>query len=118
MPELPEVETICRGLATRLTGQTITGVRVRQAQLRHLVDVSALHAEAVGRTITSVDRRAKYLLVRLQPDRVLVLHLGMTGRLWVGPPVTTMRHTTVSFSTSDPISNCASMTRAVLACVF
>ena len=86
MPELPEVETIRRGLAERLPGQTITGVRVRQAQLRHLVDVAALHAHAVGRTITSVDRRAKYLLVRLQPDYVLVLHLGMTGRLWVGPP--------------------------------
>ena len=87
MPELPEVETIRRGLAERLPGQTITGVRVRQAQLRHLVDVAALQEHAVGRTISSVDRRAKYLLVRLQPDRVLVLHLGMTGRLWVGPPV-------------------------------
>ena len=61
-------------------------MRVRQAQLRHLVDVAALQEHAVGRTITSVDRRAKYLLVRLQPDHVLVLHLGMTGRLWVGPP--------------------------------
>ena len=80
MPELPEVETIRRGLAERLPGQTITGVRVRQAQLRHLVDVAALQEHAVGRTISSVDRRAKYLLVRMQPDRVLVLHLGMTGR--------------------------------------
>jgi formamidopyrimidine-DNA glycosylase len=87
MPELPEVETIRRGLAERLSRQTITGVRVRQAQLRHLVDIAALQEHAVGRTITSVDRRAKYLLVRLQPDYVLVLHLGMTGRLWVGPPV-------------------------------
>ena len=87
MPELPEVETIRRGLASRLTGQTITGLRVRQPRLRHLVDVAALQTEAVGRAITGVDRRAKYLLVRLQPDRVLVLHLGMTGRLWVGPPV-------------------------------
>ena len=86
MPELPEVETIRRGLAERLSGQTITGLRVRQAQLRHLVDVAALQEHAVGRTITRVDRRAKYLLVRLQPDYVLVLHLGMTGRLWVGPP--------------------------------
>lgn len=86
MPELPEVETIRRSLATRVTGQTITGLRVRQPQLRHLVDVAALQAEVVGRTITGVDRRAKYLLVRLQPDRVLVLHLGMTGRLQVGPP--------------------------------
>jgi len=59
MPELPEVETIRRGLAERLPGQTITGLRVRQAQLRHLVDVPALQAHAVGRTITQVDRRAK-----------------------------------------------------------
>jgi formamidopyrimidine-DNA glycosylase len=87
MPELPEVETIRQGLATRLTGQTITAIRVRQPQLRHLVDVTTLQEEAVGRTVTGVDRRAKYLLVRLQPDRVLVLHLGMTGRLRVGPPV-------------------------------
>ena len=66
MPELPEVETIRRGLTERLSGQTITGLRVRQAQLRHLVDVTALQVLAVGRTITRVDRRAKYLLVRLQ----------------------------------------------------
>jgi len=87
MPELPEVETIRRGLGERLPGRTITGVRVRQAQLRHLVDVAALQEQAVGRTITRVDRRAKYLLVRLDAEGVLVLHLGMTGRLWVGPPV-------------------------------
>ena len=86
MPELPEVETIRRGLAARLTGQQITGVRVRQAQLRHRVDTKALQEQAVGCTIEGVDRRAKYLLVRLQPERVLVLHLGMTGRLWAGPP--------------------------------
>lgn len=87
MPELPEVETIRRGLSTRLPGQTITEVRVRQAQLRHLVDVASLQEHAIGRSITAVDRRAKYLLMHLQPDRVLVWHLGMTGRLWVGPPV-------------------------------
>jgi formamidopyrimidine-DNA glycosylase len=86
MPELPEVETIRRGLAARLTGQQITAVRVRQEQLRHRVDTKALQEQAVGCTIEGVDRRAKYLLVRLQPERVLVLHLGMTGRLWAGPP--------------------------------
>jgi formamidopyrimidine-DNA glycosylase len=86
MPELPEVETIRRGLAARLVGQQITGVRVRQAQLRHLVDTRALQAQTVGCTIAGVDRRAKYLLVRLHPEHVLVLHLGMTGRLRVGPP--------------------------------
>ncbi|MDH3604723.1 MAG: hypothetical protein OEU26_34390, partial [Candidatus Tectomicrobia bacterium] len=41
MPELPEVETIRRGLAPQLTGQSITGLRVRQPRLRHLVDVNA-----------------------------------------------------------------------------
>ncbi|MBM3227229.1 MAG: bifunctional DNA-formamidopyrimidine glycosylase/DNA-(apurinic or apyrimidinic site) lyase [Candidatus Tectomicrobia bacterium] len=86
MPELPEVETIRRGLAARLPGQTITGVRVRQAQLRHLVDVAALQAQTVGSTIRRIERRAKYLLLHLDPDGVLLLHLGMTGRLWVGPP--------------------------------
>jgi formamidopyrimidine-DNA glycosylase len=87
MPELPEVETIRRGLHARLVGQQITGVRVRQAQLRHLVDTGALQIQAVGCTIESVERRAKYLLMRLHPERVLVFHLGMTGRLWLGPPV-------------------------------
>jgi formamidopyrimidine-DNA glycosylase len=87
MPELPEVETIRRGLAVQLIGRSITEVRVRQAQLRHLVDVSALQTQVVGLTITAVERRAKYLLMHLWPDRVLVWHLGMTGRLWVGPPI-------------------------------
>src|SRR5262245_53371313 len=87
MPEVAEVQTIRRGLAERRAAQAITDLRVRQPHLPRLVDVAALQELAVGRTITSVERRAKYLLVRLHPDRVLVLHLGMTGRLWVGPPV-------------------------------
>lgn len=86
MPELPEVETIRRGLEPRLVGQRITGVRVRQTRLRNLVDAQALQEQAVGCTITGVARRAKYLLLHLHPNRVLVLHLGMTGRLRVGLP--------------------------------
>lgn len=86
MPELPEVETIRRGLALQLAGRQITGVRIRQRQLRYPVDEKALQEHAVGCTIAGVDRRAKYLLVRLTPGRVMVLHLGMTGRLRVGPP--------------------------------
>ena len=87
MPELPEVETIRRGLEPWLVGRAITGVRVRQPQLRDMVDTQALQREAIDRVITAVERRAKYLLIRLHPDRILVIHLGMTGRLWVGPPV-------------------------------
>lgn len=86
MPELPEVETIRRGLSQHLTGRTISAVRVRQEKLRHLVDAQALREHAVGRAINRVERRAKYLLIHLQPDRVLLFHLGMSGRLSVGAP--------------------------------
>ena len=87
MPELPEVETIRRGLTARLVGRPITGVRVRQTQLRYPVDVHALQQQAVGQTIEAIERRAKYLLFRLHGERVLVFHLGMSGRLWAGSPV-------------------------------
>lgn len=87
MPELPEVETIRRGLVTRLAGRSITGVRVRQAQLREMVDVPALQERAVGCTITDVTRRGKYLLMPLHPEGVLIWHLGMSGRLGLGPPL-------------------------------
>jgi formamidopyrimidine-DNA glycosylase len=87
MPELPEVETIRRGLLQRLVGRQIIGVRVRQALLRERVEVDTLQTHVVGSIITSVDRRAKYLLARLRPEGILVFHLGMTGRLWLGKPI-------------------------------
>ena len=86
MPELPEVETIRRGLSQQLVGRAISAVRVRQKKLRHVVDARALREHTVGRTIDRVERRAKYLLFHLQPDRVLLFHLGMSGRLRVGAP--------------------------------
>lgn len=86
MPELPEVETIRRGLSQQLVGRTIRAVRVRQAKLRHVVDAQALREHAVDRTIDRVERRAKYLLIHLRSDRVLLFHLGMSGRLRVGVP--------------------------------
>lgn len=86
MPELPEVETIRRGLSQQVVGRTISAVRVRQKKLRHVVDARVLREHAAGRTISHVERRAKYLLIHLQPDRVLLFHLGMSGRLRVGAP--------------------------------
>ena len=86
MPELPEVETIRRGLSQQLVGRTISAVRVRQVKLRHVVDARALRKHVVGRTIDRVERRAKYLLIHLRSDRVLLFHLGMSGRLRVGVP--------------------------------
>ena len=87
MPELPEVETIRRGLLRRLIGRQITGIRVRQAMLREPVAVDILLTQAVGKIIAGIDRRAKYLLVRFESEGILVLHLGMTGRLWLGKPM-------------------------------
>lgn len=86
MPELPEVETIRRGLAPQLVGRQITAIRVRQPRLRELVDSEALQTHAVGCTIGTIERRAKYILIHLLPELVLVLHLGMSGRLRLGYP--------------------------------
>jgi formamidopyrimidine-DNA glycosylase len=87
VPELPEVETIRRGLLQRLVGRQVTAVRVRQAFLREKVEVETLQSYVVGSTIAGIDRRAKYLLTHLRPEGILVFHLGMTGRLWLGKPI-------------------------------
>ena len=79
MPELPEVETVRRGLAPHLTGQIVTGVVVRQPRLRWPVP-EELVAQLPGQTIRRVERRAKYLLLRTEAGTAIV-HLGMTGRL-------------------------------------
>ena len=79
MPELPEVETVRRGIAPHLTGQRVVQVVVRQPRLRWPVP-DELATEMSGQTIQRVDRRAKYLLLRTDAGTA-ILHLGMTGRL-------------------------------------
>jgi formamidopyrimidine-DNA glycosylase len=81
MPELPEVETICRGIAPYIIGQTIKQVVVRQPSLRWRVSDS-LADDLMGLTIVSVTRRAKYLLLATA-NGTLLIHLGMSGRLQV-----------------------------------
>ncbi len=79
MPELPEVETVRRGLAPVLEGQRFTRVRARRADLRRpLPDNFAERIE--GRRVLSCGRRGKYLLIHLDDDQVLMVHLGMSGR--------------------------------------
>ena len=82
MPELPEVEVTRRGLEPQLAGRVISGVAVREPRLRWPVpkDVQRL----AGRTVRSVQRRGKYLLVDCG-DGHLILHLGMSGSLRVLP---------------------------------
>jgi formamidopyrimidine-DNA glycosylase len=83
MPELPEVETTRRGIAPHVTGRRVTAVHVRHRGLRWPVP-RALDRELPGRVIESVERRAKYLLLRAG-DHHLLLHLGMSGSLGLVP---------------------------------
>ncbi len=86
MPELPEVEITRRGLAAQLTGQTITGVVIRNAGLRWPVPKN-LPGLLCGRTILALRRRGKYLLMDCGSG-TLIMHLGMSGSLRVLPAET------------------------------
>ncbi|MDH3556969.1 MAG: bifunctional DNA-formamidopyrimidine glycosylase/DNA-(apurinic or apyrimidinic site) lyase [Deltaproteobacteria bacterium] len=81
MPELPEVEVIRRGLKPHLVGRTINRVVISNRRLRLPVPRAKLNLWIQSERVKSVDRRAKYLLVRMHSGAVMVLHLGMTGRL-------------------------------------
>ncbi len=85
MPELPEIETIRLSLAPHLKGRKVTSVVVLNGALRQRVNASAMTRRVAGRRIMSLERRAKYLLLHLEGGDVLLLHLGMSGRLSVLP---------------------------------
>jgi formamidopyrimidine-DNA glycosylase len=85
MPELPEVEVTRRGLAPQLAGRMISGVAIRQANLRWPVPQAV--RKLAGRTVKAIRRRGKYLLMDCG-DGHLILHLGMSGSLRVLPPGT------------------------------
>jgi formamidopyrimidine-DNA glycosylase len=79
MPELPEVETVRRGLAPVLEGARLERVEARRPDLRFPLPEGFVQ-RLTGARIERLDRRAKYLLARLDRGPVLVMHLGMTGR--------------------------------------
>jgi formamidopyrimidine-DNA glycosylase len=83
MPELPEVETVRRGLSPHLEGATLTRVTQNRPDLRFPLPEDFVH-RLEGATITHLKRRAKYLLAELSTGETLVAHLGMTGRFLVG----------------------------------
>lgn len=79
MPELPEVETICRGLAPQLEGCSIAKAKIFTKKIR--IDVPrGLAAKITGQKIIKVIRKAKYILIYFENDLVLIVHLGMSGR--------------------------------------
>jgi len=78
MPELPEVETVRRGLAPVMEGAVISAVEQRRANLRFAFPDRFVE-RLTGQTVTALSRRAKYLLADLSSGDVLVMHLGMSG---------------------------------------
>ncbi|MDP2833754.1 MAG: bifunctional DNA-formamidopyrimidine glycosylase/DNA-(apurinic or apyrimidinic site) lyase [Pseudomonadota bacterium] len=89
MPELPEIETVRRGLAPHLNGRGFVAAVVREARLRWPVPAD-LDARIRGRRILDLQRRGKYLLMQLD-DGWLICHLGMSGSLRLLPSDTPLR---------------------------
>ena len=85
MPELPEVETVRRGLARWVVGRRISGVDVRhpRAIRRHLPGAADFAATLAGRRVVAANRRGKYLWLPLDSGDALLAHLGMSGQLLV-----------------------------------
>jgi formamidopyrimidine-DNA glycosylase len=102
MPELPEVETVRRGLEPILVGNAFARVEQRRPDLRF--PLPKRFAERLsGRKVEALDRRAKYLLARLDDGEVLVMHLGMTGGFAINGAIKTPppKHEHVVFHLGD-----------------
>ncbi len=84
MPELPEVETTVRGLASVLDGRRLTRVETRRADLRRPFPAD-LRQRLTGARVTGLGRRAKYGLVHTDRDDTMIFHLGMSGKWRIDP---------------------------------
>lgn len=85
MPELPEVEVICRGLAPHLEGQLLIDMFCGAQKLRLPMPTGQAIAVVQGETVASVTRHAKYIIITLGNGAEIIIHLGMTGRLGIFP---------------------------------
>jgi formamidopyrimidine-DNA glycosylase len=103
MPELPEVETIVRGLRPQIEGRTLVRVTVRRPDLR--IPLPPRFADRLlGRRVESLRRRAKYILAELDDGTVLIAHLGMSGQWLIGrrdAAGSPGKHDHVEFETDD-----------------
>jgi formamidopyrimidine-DNA glycosylase len=97
MPELPEVETIRRQLAPFLEGRRLERMEVLDARWCEPADPAALEDAVAGRLIEQVGRRGKYLILSLEDDVHLVMHLRMTGNLLIGDGGEAPKHLRVRF---------------------
>jgi formamidopyrimidine-DNA glycosylase len=102
MPELPEVETVMRGLRQRLEGRTIVRAVAHRPDLRWPLP-QGLQNRLTGARVTGFRRRGKYILMRLAGGESLLLHLGMSGRIVMTPlrPNQTAPHEHLVLETDD-----------------
>ncbi len=104
MPELPEVETVCRGLALHMDGRRVAALALNRPDLRVPLPKD-LRRRVEGRRILRVVRHAKYILVHLEDGGVLIAHLGMSGRMVVtasgASPLPVDKHDHVVFTLDD-----------------
>ena len=116
MPELPEVETVVRGLRPRVGGHRIMRVRLGRVPSHSVVKQSAVRFRRmlVGAFITTVERKAKYILLRLRAkqvpvDRTWVVHLGMSGQFYACQPDAKMlkhTHVVAALSSGEQLRFC------------
>ena len=104
MPELPEVETVMRGLAARLQDRTLRRAALARGDLRRVIP-PGFAARLTGARITSFRRRGKYILMRLSGGDSVLIHLGMSGRMAIHgphePPPPAAKHEHLVMETED-----------------
>ena len=104
MPELPEVETVMRGLRARLEGRTLVHARINRPDMRWAFP-AGLAARLTGARVIGFRRRAKYILMRLDGGDSVLIHLGMSGRMVIARvsngPDTLHEHLTLETNSSD-----------------
>ncbi|HEY8297602.1 MAG TPA: bifunctional DNA-formamidopyrimidine glycosylase/DNA-(apurinic or apyrimidinic site) lyase [Candidatus Baltobacteraceae bacterium] len=107
MPELPEVETIVRGLGRKIAGMTISSVKVAMPKIAVAPPGVDFAAAITGQRVTGVTRRGKYAVIELATGFALVTSLRMTGRLVVGDagdPPYPYSHVTIGFGGGSRLS--------------
>lgn len=101
MPELPEVEYVARQLRDELVGRRITGVDVLWPPALSGMDPAAFATRVIGRSITGIDRRAKYLAIDLDDAQVMAIHRRMSGNLILTRPEEVDPYARVVFTLDD-----------------
>ena len=101
MPELPEVETVRRGLMPAMLGAHVARVKLRRADIRFPFP-DDFEKRLSGQRIVGVNRRAKYLLFQLDSDETLIAHLGMSGSFRVEKTAVLVPGTFLHERTKDP----------------